>query len=98
MTPEPVNIWKEFNLYIFWDGKPRRKGYCIMENVSNQIAYLKGLMKGLEIDESTKEGKIFEAIIDALDEINDTIDDLYDYQDEIAEQVDMIDDDLAEVE
>ncbi len=69
-----------------------------MENISNQISYLKGLVEGLDIDASSKEGKVFEAIIDALDEINDTINDLYDYQDEIAEQVDMIDDDLAEIE
>ena len=69
-----------------------------MENISNSISYLKGLMEGLDIDTSSKEGKIFEAIMDVLDEINDTIDDLYDYQDELAEQVDMIDDDLAEIE
>lgn len=69
-----------------------------MENISNQISYLRGLVEGLDIDTTSKEGKVFEAILDALDEINDTIDDLYDYQDEIAEQVDMIDDDLAEIE
>ena len=69
-----------------------------MENVSNRISNLKGLMEGLGIDKDTKEGKVFDAILETLDEINDTIDDLYDYQDEVAQQVDLIDDDLAEVE
>ena len=40
-----------------------------MENISNSISYLKGLMEGLDIDTSSKEGKIFEAIMDVLDEI-----------------------------
>ncbi len=69
-----------------------------MENVSNRISYLKGLMEGLKIDPETNEAKLFGALVDALDEINDTLDDLYDYQDEIAQTVDLIDDDLAEVE
>lgn len=69
-----------------------------MENVSKRISYLKGLMDGLGVEADTKESRIFNAILEVLDEINDTIDDLYDYQDELAQQVDLIDDDLAEVE
>lgn len=69
-----------------------------MENISNQISYLKGLMEGLEIDNNTKEGKVFAAILNVLEEIDYTMDDLYDYQDELAEQVDSIDEDLAAVE
>ena len=34
-----------------------------MENISNQISYLKGLMEGLDIDKETKEGKVFNAIL-----------------------------------
>ena len=69
-----------------------------MENISKQIAYLKGLMDGLDYDDSSKEGRIFKCILGVLDEIDASIDDLYDYQDEIAEQVDIIDEDLAAVE
>ena len=69
-----------------------------MENISKQIAYLRGLMDGLEYDESSKEGRIFDGILNVLDEIDASIDDLYDYQDEIAEQVDIIDEDLAAIE
>lgn len=69
-----------------------------MENISKQIAYLKGLMDGLDYDDNSKEGRIFAGILNVLDEIDASIDDLYDYQDEIAEQVDIIDEDLAAIE
>ncbi len=69
-----------------------------MENISKKIAYLKGLMDGLDYDNTSKEGRIFGGILDVLEEIDASIDDLYDYQDEIAEQVDIIDEDLAAIE
>ena len=69
-----------------------------MENISNKIAYLKGLMEGLKFDEKSNEGKVFRAMLEIFDEINETFEDVYDYQDELAEQVDMIDEDLAELE
>ena len=69
-----------------------------MENISKQIAYLRGLMDGLDYDDNSKEGRIFECILGVLDEIDASIDDLYDYQDELAEQVDIIDEDLAAIE
>ncbi len=69
-----------------------------MENISKQIAYLRGLMDGLDYDDNSKEGRIFDCILNVLDEIDASIDDLYDYQDEIAEQVDIIDEDLAAIE
>ena len=45
-------------------------------SVSEKVAYLKGLMEGLDIDTDKKEGKLFTAIIDALAEIADELDDL----------------------
>lgn len=69
-----------------------------MENISNQISYVKGLMDGLDFDENTKEGKVLKAMLAVFDEINDAFDDVYDFQDEMAEQIDMIDEDLAKVE
>lgn len=69
-----------------------------MENVTKRISYLKGLMDGLGVEADSEEMKIYNAILEVLEEINDTIDDLYDYQDELAQQVDLIDDDLAGVE
>ncbi len=59
--------------------------------VTERIAYLKGLAEGMEIDTSTKEGKLFNAIIDALEDIALELEDT-------TERVDMIDSDLADVE
>ncbi len=69
-----------------------------MENISNKLSYVQGLMDGLKFDEKSNEAKVFNALLQVLEEVNDAIDDLYDYQDEIAEQVDLIDEDLAAVE
>ncbi|MBO4898432.1 MAG: hypothetical protein J5590_09070 [Clostridia bacterium] len=66
--------------------------------ISEKIAYLKGLCEGMKIDESTNEGKLFGAIIDALDEFVNEIYTLEDTQDELQAQIDEIDDDLAFVE
>lgn len=69
-----------------------------MENISNQLSYLKGLIDGLNVDPDSDYGRIFEGILNVLDEINDSVDDIMEYQDEVADQVDMIDEDLAAVE
>lgn len=63
-----------------------------------KVAYLKGLMDGLELDTTTKEGKILAAIADVLQEMSDTI---YDISDEVTETVDLvdaIDEDLGDLE
>lgn len=69
-----------------------------MENISNQLSYLKGLIDGLKVDPESDYGAIFEGIINVLDEINDSVDELAQIQDEIADQVDLIDEDLATIE
>lgn len=69
-----------------------------MENISNQLSYLKGLIDGLKVDPESDYGAIFEGIINVLDEINDSIDELAQLQDELADQVDLIDEDLAVIE
>lgn len=69
-----------------------------MENISNQLSYLKGLIDGLKVDPESDYGAIFEGIINVLDEINDSVDELAQLQDELADQVDLIDEDLAAIE
>ena len=56
-------------------------------NISEKVAYLKGLMSGLAFDESTKEAKMFNAIIDALDDISMSLTDLEENQGELEELV-----------
>ena len=60
-------------------------------SVSEKVAYLRGLMEGLDIDDDSKEGKLFAAIVDALDEMASEISDL-------EEDIEDIDDDLDELE
>ena len=73
--------------------------------LSEKASYIKGLCDGMELDTTTKEGKLLAALIDlvddmaktvedheeAIDEIDGAIDELIDYADEL-------DDDLAAVE
>ncbi len=67
-------------------------------DLTEKIAYLKGLMEGMEIDKDSKEGKIYTAIMDVLTDMALTIEDMTEYVDELAAQVDEIDEDLAEAE
>ncbi|MBR2404247.1 MAG: hypothetical protein IKA95_01155 [Clostridia bacterium] len=69
-----------------------------MENISNQLSYLKGLIDGIKVDPESDYGRIFEGILNVLDEINDSIDDIMEYHDELADQVDLIDEDLSVIE
>jgi hypothetical protein len=63
-----------------------------------KVSYLQGLMDGMEIDTATKEGKLFKAIADILDDMAIQLEDLEDQVDEITEAVDEIDEDLGELE
>ncbi|MBQ4616965.1 MAG: hypothetical protein IJB27_01160 [Clostridia bacterium] len=67
-------------------------------DLTEKIAYLKGMLEGMEIDKDSKEGKIYTAIMDVLTDMALTIEDMVDYVDELSEQVDEIDEDLANVE
>ena len=65
---------------------------------AEKVAYLKGLMEGLKIDEASNEGKMFAAIIDVLDEIALEIEDLTDEVMELGDGLDVVSDDLGDVE
>jgi ribosomal protein S27E len=67
-------------------------------NLTEKVAYLRGLAEGLELDESTKEGKLLKAIVDVLDDVALTVSDLEDEVAELSEVVDEVDEDLGEVE
>lgn len=63
-----------------------------------KVAYLKGLAEGMEIDETTKEGKLLKAIVDVLGDLAEDAADLEDYVAELTEQVDAVDEDLSTLE
>ena len=66
--------------------------------ITEKVAYLKGLAEGLSLDTETKEGKSLLAMIDVLDDIALEIEDLKDAQDELADGLDAVSDDLEDVE
>lgn len=66
--------------------------------LSEKVSYLKGLMEGLDIDSSTKEGKVLKLMADILEEMAGIIEDISDEVDEVVELVDIIDRDLGDVE
>ncbi len=69
-----------------------------MKNIKEKIAYLQGLVQGLNIDEATKEGKVLTGIIDVLDEMADQLDDIETAQNDLEEYVESIDEDLYDLE
>ena len=66
--------------------------------LEKKVAYLKGLCEGMNIDETTNEGKVLLKIVDVLDDIATEILAIYDTEDELQEQINEIDEDLAFVE
>ena len=65
---------------------------------SERAAYIRGLMEGLELDPKAKETKLFNAIIDLLDDLCLSMEEMEDAYDELCGQVDEIDEDLGELE
>ena len=59
--------------------------------ITEKVAYLKGLMEGLDLDKTTKEGKVIAAMADILDDLALTVADNCD-------QIDAIDEDLESLE
>lgn len=66
--------------------------------VTERVSYLKGLAEGLELDASSKEGKLLHAIIDVLTDIAFEVTDMQEVVGELGEQLDMIDEDLDGLE
>lgn len=66
--------------------------------ITEKVAYLKGLAEGMELDTEKKEGKLLSAIIDVLDDIALELEDMKDEQAELSDGLDAVSDDLEDVE
>lgn len=66
--------------------------------LTEKVAYLKGLMEGLNIDTDKPEGKVLKSIADILEDMAVSVSDLEDSMEDVEEYVDELDDDLADVE
>ena len=67
-------------------------------NITEKIAYIKGLIEGLEVDDRKPEIKIISAIVDLLDDMVCSVDELEEGYDELAEQLDAVDEDLCSLD
>ena len=69
-----------------------------MSYLTEKMAYIRGLAEGLDIDETTKEGKLLLAIVEALSDTADEILEIEEIQDDMQAQLDEVDEDLDAVE
>lgn len=60
---------------------------------SEKAAYIRGLMEGMDLDPNAKETKLFNAIVDLLDDLSLSVEEMEDAYDELSGQVDEIDED-----
>ena len=66
--------------------------------LTEKMSYLKGLLDGMEIDTTTKEGKALIQMTEVMQEMVNCVDDLQAQVDELSELCDILDSDLGEVE
>ncbi len=66
--------------------------------LTEKAAYIKGLAEGMELDANDKTVKLINALIDIIDDLSLTVADLEDECAELHEQLDAVDEDLAELE
>ena len=58
--------------------------------ISEKVAYLKGLAEGLALDTESKEGKLIAAIIDVLDDMSGKFEDLEDELCDVEDGLDIL--------
>lgn len=66
--------------------------------LSEQMSYLRGLVDGMEIDMTTKEGKVLGQVLEVLQATVLYVDDLQSQIDELTELCETLDEDLGDVE
>ena len=66
--------------------------------ITEKVAYLKGLMEGMKIDTESNEGKILAAMADILEDIGLELEDLWNAQGELEDGLDVVGDELEDVE
>lgn len=67
-------------------------------DTTESLGYLKGLIEGLDLGDNKKETKVFSAIVDVLSNLVEDIDDMTDGVEMLADQVDAVDENLADLE
>ena len=65
---------------------------------TERVSYIRGLAEGLELDADKKEVKVLNAIIDLLDDLAFSMSEMEGNLNDMADQVDAIDEDLGSLE
>ncbi len=66
--------------------------------LTEKMSYLKGYIDGIDLDSSTKEGKILANVVDVMHDMVAYIEDLQGQVDELTELCEILDEDLGSVE
>lgn len=66
--------------------------------LKEKVAYIKGLMEGMEFDTSTKEGKLLAAVVDTLDAMAAEVETIDEDVSQLFDEVDAVSEDLEDVE
>lgn len=66
--------------------------------LTEKMSYLQGLLDGLDVDDSTKEGKALLQMADVMQEMVMYVEDLQSQVDELTELTEILDKDLGDVE
>ena len=62
--------------------------------IAEKVAYVRGLVEGLELEKDKKETKIIMGIIDVLDDMALTVSDIEEGYNDVCDQLDAVDEDL----
>ena len=63
-----------------------------------RVAYIRGLMEGLELDADKNEVRVINAVVELLEDLALSIEDLEEGYNEMADLLETVDDDLATLE
>ena len=66
--------------------------------ISEKVSYIKGLAEGLALDDSTKEGRIINAMLDVLTDIADNLNEVDEELDDVASVMTDIEESVADLE
>ncbi len=69
-----------------------------MHDLKAKVGHIRGLIEGLGLEKSPKEGKVLIRIVEVLEEITDSLLDLDESYADLAEYAETIDEDLTELE
>ncbi len=69
-----------------------------MSELTDRVAFLRGLAEGMQLDDSKPESKLLLKMLDLLDEMAKDNDDLHKALDELNEYMESIDEDLSDME